>query len=114
MNQSNSNHQQLDGEQSKRLIQLFEPSFDQCLQEAAIALPGKPLVWQPILTDVHDQVVHRINPVLVQAKPVTADSPPTLFLTLLSPPAESPTNQVAPGEVHPTTNELIPVPKPSL
>lgn len=83
MNKSN-NALLLAHEQASRLVHLFAPSFDARLEQTA-AEPGKPVLWHPVLTDIHQQVVHALSPVLIESRQQPGEAAPTLSLSLLPP-----------------------------
>ncbi|KAB7726441.1 hypothetical protein F5984_24275 [Rudanella paleaurantiibacter] len=97
MKKSNEAVCPLSHEQASRLVQLFAPSFDACLAQAADKA-GRPVVWQPVLTDIHEQVVHALSPVLIENRQQPGEVSPTLSLTLLPPPTRDTRLQPVPGQ----------------
>ncbi|GAB3562601.1 hypothetical protein GCM10027578_05040 [Spirosoma luteolum] len=84
-------------EQASRLVHLFAPSFDAHLEQTAVE-PGKPVLWHPVLTDIHQQVVHALSPVLIKSRQQPGATTPTLSLSLLPPPTAAARLQVVPQQ----------------
>ncbi len=99
-------------EQASRLVQLFAPSFDAC-QEQPTSGTGQMYIWQPVLTDIHQQVVHALGPVLVESHLKPGDPSPTLSLSLLAPPVSPLQPQVSRAQQS-LADDFMPVAKPTL
>lgn len=110
MKKSNAEDLALTHQQASRLVQLFAPSFDACLEQAGTDLLNQPVYWQPALTDIHRQVVHTLTPVRVQHVP--GHSSPTLQLTLLG--VSSQPQQLITGQRQTAAEVISPVNKPTL
>jgi len=112
MDKSNDALMPLTHEHASRLVQLFAPSFDDCLTNYT-EKSAKPIVWHPVLKDIHEQVVHALSPVLIESRQHLGDSSPTLSLSLLAPPVTATRLQAIPRP-HVIPDELIPAVKTSL
>lgn len=119
MNTSNGEQLMLNENQANRLIRLFGHPLDQSAQAVAKPVMDEPrrgaaIIWHPTLTDLHEQVVHRLNPVLVDNRVLPGDYSPTLSLTLLGLPAPPVANRVDGRPLIPTQVEQLPTTKPTL
>jgi hypothetical protein len=114
MKKSNAEDILLTHQQASRLVNLFATSFDACLDNGHFREFSQPVHWHPTLTDIHQQVVHQITPVLIQAEHVHGDSSPTLTLCLVGIPSRSQPHQYVPGERHSPTTDMIPTVKPTV
>lgn len=99
MNISNGEQLLLNENQANRLIRLFGHPLDHSVQAVAKPVLDEPwreaaIVWHPTLTDLHEQVVHRLNPVLIHTRVLPGDSSPTLSLTLLELPSATVANHM--------------------
>ena len=114
MNKSNQEPLALSEQQSSRLMQLFQSSFAASLALASSTVGNTPLIWYPALTDIHEQVVHSLSPVLVEHRPGFEGLSPTLSLTLLAPLKGQPTHRI--GAAHsPEVTDAFTLPlKPTL
>lgn len=83
MNKSNSDAFSLPDDQARWLVQLFAPSFDACLDEAMANTEERPFLWHPVLTDIHQQLVHALPPVWVAFHQRPGETSPTLSLRVL-------------------------------
>ncbi len=112
MNISNAKTMTLDEGQADLLIQLFRPSFDVCLQQASSNSLVTSFIWTPVLTDIHQQVVHTLGPVLVHRHESVVSLSPTLSLLAL--PVGQPASIM--GTLHQAglAAELLPITKPTL
>ncbi|MBO0931896.1 hypothetical protein [Fibrella aquatilis] len=104
----------LNAEQSARLMQLFRFSPTISSLPTAQVMASEPTIWHPVLTDIHDQVVHTISPVLVRQQVALAGLPPTLSLILLAPPTAQSTPQIGAVNSQGVTDQLVPIPKQTL
>ena len=119
MNTSNEEQVLLNENQANRLIRLFGHPLDQSVQAVAKPVMDEPrrgaaIIWHPTLTDLHEQVVHRLNPVLVDTRVLPGDYSPTLSLTLLGLPSPPVANRVDGRPLMPTQVEQLPTTKPTL
>ena len=114
MNKGNQSPIQLDADQSTRLLQLFQFTSLSSLLPVPQATASEPIIWHPVLTDIHDQVVHAISPVLVRQQRASEGLPPTLSLLLLAPPAAQPTPRVDTVNSQNTTDQPLLTPKQTL
>lgn len=114
MNKSNEAPFSLNEQQATRLIHLFQPSFNASLSQASTKTGQEAIVWQPVLTDWHEQVVHRLNPVLVENLHRAGDISPTPSLTLLGVPAMSTSQQTGSILKPALPDEPAITPKPTL
>jgi hypothetical protein len=112
MKKSNEPDFRLPHEQASRLVQLFAPSFDTCLMQSADN-GGKPIVWHPVLRDIHEQVVHAVSPVLIESRQQPGEVSPNLSLSLLPAPSGATRLQSA-QEQSVVPDELTPTVKTSL
>lgn len=119
MNTSNEEQVLLNENQANRLIRLFGHPLDQDAQgfEEPVmneSRRGTAIIWHPTLTDLHEQVVHRLNPVLVDTRVLPGDPSPTLSLTLLGLPSPTVANRVDGRPLISTQIEQLPTTKPTL
>lgn len=113
MKKSNKDGLYLPHGQASRLVQLFAPSFDACMEKSGEGNVGQSFIWNPVLTDIHQQVVHAISPVLVEQHQHLGDPSPTLSLSLLALPTSSVQQQSARSQ-QPSPEETTPVVKSTL
>lgn len=119
MDTSNEDRLTLNENQANRLMRLFGHPYDRGVQGFAESVmekarPGTAVIWHPTLTDLHEQVVHQLNPVLVDTRHLPGDPSPTLSLTLLDLPASMVANRVDGKPMIATQIEQVPNPKPTL
>jgi hypothetical protein len=114
MNKSNQGPIQLDGDQSARLMRLFQFPPPSSLPSAWQTVASEPVIWHPVLTDIHDQVVHTISPVLVRQQAVSEGLPPTLSLILLAPPAGQSTPRMGAVNQQEVVDQSLHTPKQTL
>jgi hypothetical protein len=114
MKKSNDEDILLTHQQASRLVNLFATSFDACLDTGHSREFSQPVHWHPTLTDIHQQVVHQITPVLIQAEHVPGDSSPTLTLSLLGIPSHTQLQQYVPVERHLPSTDVMPTVKPAV
>lgn len=116
MNKSNEASISLNEQQANRLIQIFHPSFNASLSQASTKSSEEAIVWQPVLLDWHEQIVHKLNPVLVENLHHAGDISPTPSLTLMGipVPATSASQQTGSVLTPALTDELTVTPKPTL
>lgn len=112
MNISNAETLPLDERQADRLIQFFKPSFDECLSQANSSSPNPAVIWMPVLTDIHQQVVHTLGPVLVHRHESVEALSPTL--SLLAFPVGQPASIMGTLRQAELAAELLPTTKPTL
>lgn len=114
MNKSNGEPIELSDAQANRLIHLFRPSFESPVNQTTGVVQASAMIWHPMLTDIHQQIVHSISPVLIQQTVSAETHSPTLSLTLLPAPADHSARGIDPVQHNRPVDELAVVPKPTL
>ncbi len=114
MNKSNQLPIQLDEDQSTRLMQLFQFPALSSAPSALQAVANEPIIWHPVLADIHDQVVHTISPVLVRRQVASEGLPPSLSLILLAPPSGQLTPRMGAVNQQEVVDQSLPTPKQTL